>query len=65
MTEWVGTLQRTARTALENAVNNLSGSARELKAGVTAKEHFNRQVGRIRKDYAHLFPAAKTTGGEA
>jgi CRISPR system Cascade subunit CasA len=65
MTEWVGTLQRTAHAALENAVNSLSGSARDLKASATAKEHFNRHLGRIRKDYAHLFPVAKPTGGEA
>ena len=57
MTEWAGTLQRTARTALDNAINSLSGSARDLKASATAEEHFNKQMGKIRKDYAHLFPA--------
>ena len=40
MTEWVGTLQRTARAALDNAVNSLSGSAHDLKAAAQAEKVF-------------------------
>jgi len=65
MTEWVGTLQRTVRAALDNAVNSLSGSAHDLKASAKAEGHFNQQMGKIRKEYAHLFPSGKMAGGEA
>jgi hypothetical protein len=59
MTEWVGTLQRTARAALDNAVNSRSGSAHDLKASAKTAGYFNQQMGRIRKEYAYLFPSEK------
>lgn len=65
MTEWVGTLQRTSRAALDNAVNSLSGSARDLKASAKAEGYFHQQMGKIRKEYAHLFHGEQTVGGEA
>ena len=63
--EWANTLYKTARESFQQAVNSLSGSARDLKASAKAEGRFNQQMGKIRKEYAHLFPSEKTAGGEA
>jgi CRISPR system Cascade subunit CasA len=55
MREWVGTLQRTARAALDNAINSLSGSARDLKAVAQAEKVFGGAMKKLRDDYPHYF----------
>jgi hypothetical protein len=66
MTEWVGTLQRTARAALDNAVNSLSSSARDLKAAAQAEKVFvfGREMKKLRDNYPHYFTHTRTAGGK-
>ena len=63
--EWTYTLDKAVKESFRQAVNSLSGSARDLKASAKAERHFNQQMGKLRKEYAHLFPSEKTAGGEA
>jgi CRISPR system Cascade subunit CasA len=64
MTEWVGTLQHTARAALDNAVNSLSGSARDLKAAAQADKVFGGTMKKLRDNYPHYFTHIRTVGGK-
>jgi CRISPR system Cascade subunit CasA len=59
--EWANTLDKAAQESFQQAVNNLSGSARDLKASAKAERHFNQQMGKIRKEHAYLFPTAVPT----
>lgn len=64
MTEWAGTLQRTARAALDNAVNSLSGSARDLKAAAQAEKVFGGAMKKLRDNSPHYFTQTGTAGGQ-
>lgn len=55
LTQWARTVVNTARAALEQAINSLSGSARELRAAAQAESEFARLLGKTRKA-SPLFP---------
>jgi CRISPR system Cascade subunit CasA len=58
--EWARTVTRIADAAFNQAVNSLSGSARELQAGAVAQTAFDKLMGKTCKTFARLFPQAST-----
>lgn len=53
---WARFVARQADNALQNAINSLRGTARELKAASLAEAEFNKQMGKLKKDFPSLFP---------
>jgi len=58
--EWARIVMQTAAAAFNQAVNSLSGSARELQASAIAQTTFDKLMGKTCKTFAHLFPQTST-----
>jgi CRISPR system Cascade subunit CasA len=54
--QWVKFVALQANHALQHAINSLRGTARELKAASLAEIEFNKQMGKVKKDFPNLFP---------
>ncbi len=59
---WARTVNDVAKQAFENAINGLSGSAREFKAIAEAEGVFHSRMKKLRKNNPHLFE--NKNGGE-
>ena len=54
--KWAKFVARQADNALQHSINSLRSMARELKAASLAKTEFNKQMGKVKKDFPNLFP---------